>query len=74
MYPDSLSYDQTLPFRHFTIQTNPELIRLAVMLYIRFPLSLRNVEDPLLEWGMQIRREAVCQRLQRQGPNTKHEF
>ena len=27
----------------------PEIIRLAVMLYVRFPLSLRNVEDLLRE-------------------------
>jgi len=30
------------PFRYF--KTSPEIIRLAVMLYVRFPLSLRNVE------------------------------
>ena len=30
-------------FRDF--KTSPEVIRLAVMMYIRFPLSLRNVED-----------------------------
>ena len=33
------------PFSYF--KTSAEIIRLAVMLYIRFPLSLRNVEDPL---------------------------
>ncbi|MDC1233910.1 hypothetical protein N8Z44_03285, partial [Planktomarina temperata] len=33
------------PFRYF--KTSPEIIRLAVMLYVRFPLSLRNVEDLL---------------------------
>ena len=33
------------PFRYF--KTSPEIIRLAVMLYFRFPLSLRNVEDLL---------------------------
>jgi hypothetical protein len=27
------------PFRHFN--TSPEIIQLAVMLYVRFPLSLR---------------------------------
>ncbi len=32
-------------FKYF--ETNPEIIRLAVMLYIRFPLSLRNVEEVL---------------------------
>jgi hypothetical protein len=30
------------PFRYF--RTSPEIIRLAVMMYVRFPLSLRNVE------------------------------
>ncbi|MET4804990.1 transposase-like protein [Limibacillus sp. MBR-115] len=33
------------PFRYFN--TSPEIIRLAVMMYIRFPLSRRNVEDLL---------------------------
>ena len=32
------------PFCYF--KTSPEVIRLAVMLYVGFPLSLRNVEDP----------------------------
>jgi putative transposase len=32
------------PFRYF--HSSPEIIRLAVLLYVRFPLSLRNVEDP----------------------------
>ena len=31
------------PLRYF--KTSPEIIRLAVMLYVRFPLSLRNGED-----------------------------
>ena len=31
------------PFKGF--HSSPEVIRLAVMLYVRFPLSLRNVED-----------------------------
>ena len=33
------------PFRYF--KTSSEVIRLAVMMYVRFPLSLRNVEDLL---------------------------
>lgn len=37
------------PFKWF--KTSPESIRLAVMLYVRFPLSLRNVEDLLHERG-----------------------
>ena len=35
------------PIRYF--KTSPEIIRLAVMLYVLFPLSLRNVEDLLHE-------------------------
>ena len=34
---------QRSPFRYF--KTSPEIIRLAVMMYVRYPLSLRNVED-----------------------------
>jgi putative transposase len=45
------------PFRYF--KTSPEIIRLAVMLYIRFPLSLRNVEDLLHERGVDVSHEAV---------------
>jgi hypothetical protein len=40
------------PFRYF--KTSPEIIRLAVMMYIWFPLSLRNVEDLLHERGIDI--------------------
>tara|TARA_R110000868_G_scaffold143571_1_gene361802 strand:+ start:38918 stop:39085 length:168 start_codon:yes stop_codon:yes gene_type:complete len=35
------------PFRYFN--SSSEIIRLAVMMYIRFPLSLRNVEYLLHE-------------------------
>lgn len=35
-------------------KTMPEIIRLAVMMHIRFPLSLRNVEDMLQERGIDI--------------------
>ena len=45
------------PFRYF--KTSPEIIRLAVMMYIRFPLSLRNVEDLLHERGIEISHETV---------------
>ena len=38
------------PFRYF--KTRPEIIRLAVMLYVRFPLSLLNVDDLLHERGI----------------------
>ncbi len=45
------------PFRYFN--SSPELIRLAVMMYIRYPLSLRQVEDLLLERGIDICHETV---------------
>jgi len=38
------------PFRCF--HSSPEAIRMVVMLYVRFPLSLRNVEDLLFERGI----------------------
>jgi transposase-like protein len=41
-----------LSFRYF--KTSPEIIQLAVMLYVRFPLSLRNVEDLLHERGVDV--------------------
>nr|WP_293950665.1 hypothetical protein [Sneathiella sp.] len=45
------------PFRYFN--TLPEIIRLAVMMYVRFPLSLRNIEDFLHERGIDISHETV---------------
>lgn len=35
-------------------KTSPEIIRLAVMLYVRFLLSLRNVENLLHERGIDV--------------------
>ncbi|WP_412552033.1 IS6 family transposase [Shimia sp. MIT910701] len=43
------------PFKYF--KTSPDIIRLAVMLYVRFPLSLRNVEDLLHERGIEVSHE-----------------
>ncbi len=45
------------PFRYFN--SSPEVIRLAVMMYIRYPLSLRQVEDLLFERGLDICHETV---------------
>ena len=45
------------PFRYF--KTSPEIIRLAVMMYVRFPLSLRNVEDLLHERGIEVSHETI---------------
>jgi putative transposase len=54
------------PFRYFN--SSPEVIRLVVMLYVRFPLSLRNVEDLLFERGIDICHETVRLWWNRFGP------
>jgi hypothetical protein len=40
-------------------KTSPEVIRLAVTLYVRLPLSVRNVEDLLYEGGVALSHETV---------------
>ena len=40
------------PFKYF--KTSPKIIRLAVMYYVRYPLSFRQVEDILHERGIDI--------------------
>ncbi len=45
------------PFRYFN--SSPEVIRLVVMMYVRYPLSLRNVEDLLAERAIDISHETV---------------
>ena len=54
------------PFLYF--KTSPEIIRLAVMMYVRFPLSLRQVEDLLHERGIDICHETVRVWWNRFGP------
>ncbi len=54
------------PFRYF--YSSPEVIRLVVMMYVRFPLSLRNVEDLLFERGIDICHETVHLWWNRFGP------
>jgi putative transposase len=60
------------PFRYF--KTSPEIIRLAVMMYVRFPLSLRNVEDLLHERGVDICHETVRYWWNRFGPMFAREI
>ena len=50
------------PFRYFN--SSPEVIRLVVLMYVRFPLSLRNVEDLLFK-----RRIDLCHETVRRGRN-----
>lgn len=40
------------PFCYFN--TSPEVIRLAVLMYVKYPLSLRNVEDLIHERGIDV--------------------
>jgi hypothetical protein len=48
---------QRSPFRCF--KTSPGIIRVALMMHVRFPLSLRTVEDLLQERGIDISYESV---------------
>ena len=45
------------PFRYFN--SSQKVIRLVVLMYGRFPLSLRNVEDLLFERGIDVCHETV---------------
>jgi putative transposase len=54
------------PFRYFN--SSPEVIRLVVMRYVKYPLSLRNVEDLLHERGIDLSYETVRYWWNRFGP------
>lgn len=54
------------PFRYF--KTSPDIIRLAVIMHVRFPLSLREVEDLLHERGVDISYETSRAWWNRFGP------
>lgn len=45
------------PFKYY--KTSPEIIKLAVMYYVRYPLSLRQVEDILFERGVDVCHETI---------------
>ena len=45
------------PYRYF--KASPVIIQLAVMMYVRYPLSLRQVEDLLHERGIDVSYEAI---------------
>ena len=53
------------PFRYF--DNSPEVIRLVVM-YVKYPLSLRNVEDLLAQRGIDICHETLRLWWNRFGP------
>jgi putative transposase len=57
---------KTDAFKYF--HRSHEIIRLTVMMYVRFPLLLRNVEDMLNERGINISHETVRYWWNRFGP------
>ena len=59
------------PFRRFN--SSPEVIRLVVLMYVRFPLSLRNVEDLLFERGIDLSHETIRFWWNRFGPTFARE-
>ena len=60
------------PFRYFN--SSPEVIRLVVLMSVRFPLSLRNVEDLLYERGIDLSYETVRYWWNRFGPMSAAEI
>ena len=60
------------PFRRFN--SSPEVIHLVVLMYVRFPLSLRNVEDLLFERGIDLSHETVRHWWNRFGPMFANEI
>ena len=54
------------PFRWF--DSSPEVIRLVVMIYVKYLLSLRNLTDLLAERGISIWHETVRLWWNRFGP------
>ncbi len=60
------------PFRWF--DSSPEAIQLMVMMYVKYPPSLRNVEDLLHERGIDICRETVRLWWRRFGPMFANKF
>ena len=60
------------PFR--TFNRSPEVIRLAEMMYVRYPLSLRQIEDFLFERGIDIWHETAWFRWNRFGSRRRSEI
>ena len=60
------------PFCYFN--SSPEVIRLTVMMYVRYPLLLRQVDDILLERGIDIYHETIRYWWNRFGPMLANEI
>ena len=55
-------------------KTSPEIIKLAIMYYVRYPLNLRQVEDVLHERGVDICHETVRYWWHKLGPVLSQEM
>ena len=64
----------TLALPEVQYNSSPEVIRLAVMMHIRYPLSLRQIEDLLFERGIDICHETVRFWWSRFGPVSRTRF
>ena len=64
--------NQSLPVQVF--YTIPEISRLALMFYVRLPLSLRSVEDLLHERGIDVSHEVIQFWWNRFGPMFAYEI
>lgn len=53
------------PFQYF--RTSSAIIRLAIMYYVRYPPSFRQVEDILHERGIDVCHETIRYRVKRFG-------
>ena len=63
---------QQNPFKYY--KTSPEIIKLAVMYYVRYPLSLRQVEDILHERGIDICYETIRYWWNKLGPTISIDY
>ncbi len=55
-------------------KSSPEIIKLAIMYYVRYPLSLRNIEDILHERGIDICHETIRYWWNKLGPVVAKEL
>lgn len=60
------------PFKYF--HSSPEIIRLAVMMYVRFPLSLRNVESAAMKIVDNAERQETGRWMNNRGENSHQPF
>ena len=67
--PSRLLAGMSNPFRYFN--SSPEVIRLVVMMYVKYPLSLRNVEDLLAERGIDICHETGAVLVEQVWPDVR---